>query len=793
MSRGWWNQHQRAQSPPSPPFQPAAAARLYHCGSGLVHIRCPGPWRVKIVANRFQQHAVRSTGGLRKEQAGFRLLEECNAQVATLLEIAARRREEARPTYVAFMDLQKAFDMIPHNGMLHVLRAKGVSGKCWSFIRNLYANGSFSVLVGPTTSELAPLERGVRQGDSLSPLLFNYVMNSCLDGLSGIEVPGLSQRIPGLLLADDAVIFADTEADMKRNMEAFGRWATSWHMKIGHDKCGLMVLHSQSAHRRAKASVWSTQGGTIPVVDQYTYLGLTIDTAMSTATMAEARASTGAKTLAHLAPFLAHSSIPVAMKRIVINGMLLPQLCYGAEVWGDQILTVSPVQRILDDALRLVTCGRMKNKSAISTRVAHEELDIANIVAIAMSQRVRAWIKWRHLTTWIADLVKDRSFSRLSWTQPSNRIFRKQMATLGLAPDSIEDLQPKTVAKQVKMALSTHYRTNSTAAEGGHYFDNNMQGTKTYLKYSTHAATPVTMQRLIRTRLNAWPGLLYRLSKWHAACSAPDYEVVCPSCDDAPRDDLHHIGMNCTAFHEQREAFLRPVLDTVSQFFDAHQIPCHSESLWTACLGGLNISDVEILQQFQLMWVGIQPPREVEGAAPTVEGPPSQLARETHGYALRSVHRPQSTNRLLITVQASSSPASSAEGPSTEEGDDLSADVSWMVESESEGSESTISTVPASSSSAAVPLWKRVGTYLHRVLGMHFQNIRDKVTQCVGSPPVRPRANAPFSVRQLLTGRDRPRRLGAVHAHVLDATEHIREEEALTGQARTHSRRQGVG
>lgn len=38
MSLGWWNQNQRAQSPPSLPFQPAAAAQLYHCGSVLVHI-----------------------------------------------------------------------------------------------------------------------------------------------------------------------------------------------------------------------------------------------------------------------------------------------------------------------------------------------------------------------------------------------------------------------------------------------------------------------------------------------------------------------------------------------------------------------------------------------------------------------------------------------------------------------------------------------------------------------------------------------------------------------------------
>ncbi|KAI8114371.1 hypothetical protein M9434_002496 [Picochlorum sp. BPE23] len=95
---------------------------------GISLISCVLKLVTKIVANRFQQHAVPGTGGLRKEQAGFRLHEECNAQAATLLEIAGRRGTEAKPTYVAFMDLQKAFDMVPHNGMLHILRAKGVSG-----------------------------------------------------------------------------------------------------------------------------------------------------------------------------------------------------------------------------------------------------------------------------------------------------------------------------------------------------------------------------------------------------------------------------------------------------------------------------------------------------------------------------------------------------------------------------------------------------------------------------------------------------------------------------------------
>ncbi|WPT18293.1 LINE-1 retrotransposable element ORF2 protein, partial [Picochlorum sp. SENEW3] len=535
---------------------------------GISLISCVLKLVTKIVANRFQQHAVPGTGGLRKEQAGFRLREECNAQAATLIEIAGRRGAEAKPTYVAFMDLQKAFDMVPHNGMLHILRAKGVSGKCWSFIQRLYTNGTFRVLVGPTTSDLAPLERGVRQGDSLSPLLFNYVMDSCLDNLSGVTVPGMSQRIPGLLLADDAVILANTDTEMRDNLAAFGEWATSWHMKIGHDKCGLMVLHDQPAHSKAKDSVWRTQGSVIPVVDQYTYLGLTIDTEVSTATMAEARAVTGAKTLSHLAPFLAHSSIPVAMKKMVINGILLPQLCYGAEVWADKQCNIPPVQRILNNALRLTTVGRMKNKRAISTHIVHEELDIANISAIATSQR----------------------------------------------------------------------------------------NTKTYLKTSTHRATPVDMHRLLRTRLNAWPGLLYRLSKWHEVCLLPGFECVCPSCDSAPRDDLHHIGMVCPAFQEQREAILRPAIDAITKFFDDHQLQRRSDTVWTACLGGLSTTDAEILQKFQQMWVGTPFPQPARGTAPHVEGTPSQPARESHRYDLRSTSSTDHTNNLSTHVRGTSPP-----------------------------------------------------------------------------------------------------------------------------------------
>ncbi|WPT11415.1 hypothetical protein PSENEW3n2_00000853 [Picochlorum sp. SENEW3] len=96
--------------------------------------------------------------------------------------------------------------------------------------------------------------------------------------------------------------------------------------------------------------------------------------------------------------------------------------------------------------------------------------------------------------------------------QPSSRIFRKRRERLGLSHADVEDLQAKTVAKQVKEALSRECRSTSTAAAGGHYFAYNMLNTKTYLKISTHRATPVDMHRLLRTGFNVWSGLLYRFN-----------------------------------------------------------------------------------------------------------------------------------------------------------------------------------------------------------------------------------------------------------------------------------------
>lgn len=49
--------------------------------------------------------------------------------------------------------------------------------------------------------------------------MFNLYINDLLNGLEGVSVPGLSENISGLLFADDAVVLAEDQASLKRDLE----------------------------------------------------------------------------------------------------------------------------------------------------------------------------------------------------------------------------------------------------------------------------------------------------------------------------------------------------------------------------------------------------------------------------------------------------------------------------------------------------------------------------------------------------------------------------------------------
>ena len=75
----------------------------------------------------------------------------------------------------------------------------------------------------------------------------------------GIEVNGL--RIPGLMFADDIVIFAESEVKLNRAVEIVNKWCCKWNMEINVGKSG--VIHFRDKKRIKRCSEVFRIGGEV--------------------------------------------------------------------------------------------------------------------------------------------------------------------------------------------------------------------------------------------------------------------------------------------------------------------------------------------------------------------------------------------------------------------------------------------------------------------------------------------------------------------------------------------------
>src|SRR5215469_7200857 len=101
----------------------------------------------------------------------------CTDAIFVIRQLTEKALEFNRPIYLCFIDIEKAFDKIRLKHVLNILRDLGVPSGILSLIQDIYTNNYASIKIEGKLEGKIPVIQGIRQGDSLSPLLFNIVMN----------------------------------------------------------------------------------------------------------------------------------------------------------------------------------------------------------------------------------------------------------------------------------------------------------------------------------------------------------------------------------------------------------------------------------------------------------------------------------------------------------------------------------------------------------------------------------------------------------------------------------------
>ena len=122
--------------------------------------------------------------------------------------LAEKARLEGKVLFNVFLDLSKAYDTVDRERLLILLEDYGVGPKCRAVLAATWEESLMVPKRGGQFGAAVPTTRGVRQGDIISPTLFNIIVDAVLRYVDrrALEYFGANLMPSTLFYADDGMI-----------------------------------------------------------------------------------------------------------------------------------------------------------------------------------------------------------------------------------------------------------------------------------------------------------------------------------------------------------------------------------------------------------------------------------------------------------------------------------------------------------------------------------------------------------------------------------------------------------
>lgn len=130
---------------------------------------------------------------------------------------------------------------------------EGITGKCFNFIFNLYKDIKSKVSTNEGSTECFDCNIGVRQGESMSPILFTFFLNDLEHFLNSKNVDGVKCdfvtdeiviyfKLLVLMYADDTVLFSDNSYDLQKSLNFFQEYCALWKLNMNISKTKIVIF-----------------------------------------------------------------------------------------------------------------------------------------------------------------------------------------------------------------------------------------------------------------------------------------------------------------------------------------------------------------------------------------------------------------------------------------------------------------------------------------------------------------------------------------------------------------------
>ncbi|KAI5715018.1 hypothetical protein M8J77_009060 [Diaphorina citri] len=281
----------------------------------------------KIILKRLKRYENEIIGD---HQAGFVKERSTVDQIFAFKEIVSKYWEYNQEVHALFIDFKKAYDCIRRDYIWKTMSEFGIPKKLIELCKICVVNSKAKVRVEGEYTETFLVNTGVRQGDGISPLLFNIVLEKTLRKTKSVDKGvNFGPTINLLAFADDIVLLAEKEEDLVSLAELLITEAKKVGLNVSCEKTKYMRIGGiTQTVGNLKVGEYQFQS-----CKEFKYLGVTITDTVTEQTEIENRLAAANRCFWSVQKLMSSKLLSRTTKLRIYKTIIQPVLLYGSEVW----------------------------------------------------------------------------------------------------------------------------------------------------------------------------------------------------------------------------------------------------------------------------------------------------------------------------------------------------------------------------------------------------------------------------------------------------------------------------
>jgi hypothetical protein len=213
-------------------------------------------------------------------QTAFQPFDGMMDNLVVLDHVIQAAHKRLAPTYIASIDVSKAFDSVDHRSIAAAMQAHGLPGEFITYINECYNRSTTALTSDGQTSRRFKPSRGVLQGDPMSPMIFNLCIDVVLAQLpEHIGVRCLDGAVNAAAYADDILLFASTEDGLQELINVVVAGLKTFGLDVNTKKTFTLSLKPSGKDKKMKVTAPRFYAGKVVLpsvgpTDTFKYLGV---------------------------------------------------------------------------------------------------------------------------------------------------------------------------------------------------------------------------------------------------------------------------------------------------------------------------------------------------------------------------------------------------------------------------------------------------------------------------------------------------------------------------------------